>query len=279
MATFEYSEEQIQELMSQIFNGEIDPRNLPEDLYKATGDFLKDGLFKGLGVSEANIQWGGTSNEFIEALRENVYMFSAAKTFHQTLEMSAALVNENGDLRNRKEFEVAMRDIYAKYNGGSNGEGEIKQGWLDVEYNTAIGQGQNAQAWQRIEKQKEIFPYLIYVAVDDEVLCDICGELNGICLPVDDAFWDENMPENHFGCRCLVEQVEKEEGEEKESSVEEVEEAIASANVPDEFKMNVGKTGEVFKAEGEGAHPYFTVPKEFDKFARENFGLNIPEAD
>ena len=47
----------------------------------------------------------------------------------------------------------------------------------------------------------------------------------------------------------------------------------------DTFKGNVGKDKVIFKDKGKGKHPYFDVPKKYVKFARTNFGLNIPEND
>jgi hypothetical protein len=73
--------------------------------------------------------------------------------------------------------------------------------------------------------------------------------------------------------------LDKEEGKENESDDEDINDAlfVTDEKMPDTFKMNAGIDKEVFKSDGKGAHPYFSVPKEYRTFAESNFGLNIPD--
>ena len=113
--------------------------------------------------------------------------------------------------------------------------------------------------------------------VEDDNTSEICEPLDDICLPVDDDFWDEFYPPNHFNCRSTVEQLDEFDGKKALSSKDDVDEAEkhADKHMQDIFRMNVGKDGVVFKED----HPYFIVPKEDKPFAQKNFGLDIPDED
>jgi hypothetical protein len=110
--------------------------------------------------------------------------------------------------------------------------------------------------------------------VEDDNTSDICEPLDGITLPVDDPFWDEYYPPNHFRCRTTVEQLEE---DANPSSKAEVAEAVEHADkeMDDVFKMNVGKDKVVFNED----HPYFEVPPNDRRFAANNFDLPIPGDD
>ena len=283
MAKFDYTDAEIETLIGDIYSGAISQLNLPEDFYLSLAKYLTQGVERGMGGAIDNVKWGEADAKLAESLQENVYHFSAARTFQQTLEMSEAMTNEDGKLISFKDFQEEARHIYARYNGGdiTEADGSTQQltGYLQTEYNTAIQQASNAKQWNNIEKQKETLPYLRFVAVGDELECEICGELDGVCLPVDDDFWDANSPEAHFNCRCVLEQLDKEEGEDNESSQEEANTADEKADVPENFRYNAGKQQEIFSTEGESKHPYFSVPKEYSKFARGNFGLPMMDED
>lgn len=266
-------------LIEDLFNGTIDPMNLPEDYYEKVANFISKAMNEGFKETLKDIgsKLGKTDEELLIALDENIFMFSAAKTFQQTLEMSDALVNENGDYRTREEFREEAKKIFTKYNGGYDEDGNELNGWLDAERNTAITQAGNAAKWNDIKKNKEVLPYLRYVAVGDADTCDICDPLDGITLPVDDSFWDQYSPANHFNCRCLLEQLDQQDGEQAESEDADIEAAQGESKLPDEFKYNPGKREEIYSTTGKSQHPYFSVPKEYKDFAKENFGLPLPE--
>lgn len=260
-----YTDKQIDDLIEDIYKGRVTQTELPEDLYFAIADHLEKGLYKGFGGDLAS--FGGKDYELLNELRENVYMFSGAKTYQEVREMSNFLA----DSENFKEFKDKALEVYDTYN----------KNWLEAEYNTAIGQGMQAQQWNEIEKNKKDFPYLRYSAVIDGRTSDICEPINGVTLPVDDPFWSEYTPLNHFNCRCTLEQIDKFE-DVQTTPKEDLDTLIKGTNenkglkdtVADAFKMNSGKDGYVFSPE----HPYFEVaPKDRD-LARENFNLPIPEA-
>lgn len=269
-----YTQKQIKTLLDGIYDGSVTEYDLPQDLYLAIADYLKKGLYEGFGntlskLSE-NLADGKESLndlELLAELRSNIYMFSAAKTFQQVKDMTSALVNEDGVPRSFSAFKKEALDIFGLYN----------ETWLKTEYNTAIGQAQEAIKWQRIEEQKDVLPYLKYSAVLDPNTSIICRPLDGIVAPVGDPIWSKIAPLNHFNCRCLLLQVDSEEGlkgltpqGDKLKRVEAVE-----AEMQPVFKMNAGKDGYIFK----GDHPYFEVAKRDREFAKNNFDLPIPKMD
>lgn len=253
------SPEEIDALIKGIWDGSITPYDLPEDLYYAIADRLKAGLYDGYGGDLTD--FAGPSQELLNELRENIYMFSGAKTYQQINDIS--LVMGDDAIKSFKDFKEEALKIYDQYNVD----------WLETEYSTAIGQAQSAERWQQVESQKETLPYLKYSAVIDENTSDICEPLDGITLPVDDPFWDEYMPLNHFNCRCTVIQIDKYE-DVQTSSADEVEKAteVAGRDIQPLFKMNPGKDKYIFKSD----HPYFEVAKKDRAYAADNFDLPIP---
>jgi SPP1 gp7 family putative phage head morphogenesis protein len=258
---FEFSDKEIEALLEGVFEGTITEYDLPEDLYFAIADYLKKGLYKGFGSSLTELAPDSKDFELLAELRENIYMFSAAKTYQEVKEISDWLVDEEGERRSKSEFQELGRQTFSTWNDA----------YGDAEYDTAIGMAENAVKWQQIEEQKDVLPILRYSAVGDENTCEICQPLDGLTAPVDDPVWDTIMPENHFRCRCLVEQLE--EGETSENKDEVV--AQVHEEMDDIFKMNPGKDKVVFTDD----HPYFQVETKDKGFAEENFGLPIPKDD
>lgn len=255
-----YTEKQIQELLDGIYAGNITVYNLPEDLYIAIAEYLKKGLYKGFGGTL--IDFGGKDLKLLKELRENIYIFSGAKTYQQVRELTD-LVAESQTF---SEYKKKAIDVYDTYN----------KVWAEAEYNTAKGQAQNAILWSEFEKDKKNFPYLKYSAVIDKNTSDICRPLNGVIRKVDDPLWSKYSPLNHFNCRCTLEKLDKYDNVvlTQKDKVDEITKEL-DEKVQNEFKMNSGKDGYIFNEK----HPYFSVLKEHRGLARENFGLKIPEKD
>jgi len=90
-----------EDIVVGVYTGLYTPRKLPEDLYYVTAKKLHNGVVEGIG---AKFRFDLRSEELAAELKTNIYMFSAAKTFQQTLEMSDALVGEDGNRRSFKDF-------------------------------------------------------------------------------------------------------------------------------------------------------------------------------
>lgn len=254
-----YSKEKIAALIEGIYDGSITERELPESLYFAIADHLKESLYKGFGGTLTEFE--GAPLKLLGELRENIYMFSGAKTYTQVRELTDALSNEEG-LRSFKDFKETALEIYDKYNVN----------YLRTEYDTAIASGQQGYLWTEIEANKDVLPYLQFTAVIDQNTTDECEHMNGVTAKVDDPIWNTCYPPNHFNCRSSVLQVDS--GLSSESEISKAE-RLTKGEMQDEFKMNVGKDGYVFKED----HPYFSVPKEDIDFAQNNFNLPIPDKD
>lgn len=254
-----YSDRQIENFLEGIYEGRITVKELPEDLYFAIADYLKKALYKGYGGNLKTVT--GKNLELLQELRENIYLFSAAKTYQEVRYITDLLYDENGNIRSKTEFRDLGRESFATWNDA----------WGEAEYNTAIAQAQNAVKWGFIEAQKDVLPILRYITSGSDNVCEICAPLDGLTAPVDDDVWDSIMPCNHFGCLCVVEQLE--EGEvttNRDEIVEQVEQEM-----DDLFKMNPGKDRVVFSDD----HPYFDIAPKDKGLAENNFGLPIPEED
>ena len=272
-----------EDFISDVYSGKIRPDKLSEAMYYETANVLKAGAYKGYGGTMADFQFDTADFETLSELRANVYFFSAAKTFQQTLEMSEALTNGDTVL-SYKEFREEALKIFEKYNGEEIPENANEAtNWLKAEYDTAIGMSRAAAKWTSVSANKSEFPYLRYVAVMDAHTCEICAPLDGITLPVDDGFWDANMPLNHFSCECVVEQLDEQDVEDEGgvSEADEVSEKVtASHETKNElFNMNPGKDKAIFKDTGKNKHPYFDVSARYKELAMNNFNLPIPEND
>lgn len=261
MKLIDYTAEQ---LVREIYGGSVDVNNLPVDLYKQIANKLKSGLFEGFGGTPKDFNPFQPDGKLLAELQNNIYIFSAAKTYQQVRVMSA----EVGPAKNFKEFKEKATTIFDTFN----------QTWLKTEYDTSIGMAQNARKWNEFEADKDVFPLLKYDAVLDRNTSEICKPLDGIVLPVGHPFWSTHAPLNHFNCRCMLVQVSKHEGT-KETESEKVNKAAKETGklMKPLFKMNPGTDKVVFKEKGPGKHPYFEVAAKDKKLAERNFNLPIPE--
>ena len=261
-----YTEAQINKLLRGVYDGVLDTQKLPENLYYAIAEHLEKGLCKGFGGTVA--QFDAKPTLLINSMRENLYMFSGAKVYQQTSEMVAALQSLNRNLIKEdrlatfKEFKQDALQVYQKYNVN----------WLKTEYDTAIASGQMGERWAQIQEDSDILPYLTMSVVEDATTTEICRPLDKITLPINDVFWAKYYPPNHWNCRSTVLQTDD---KTKLSSKKEIKHATdhAKKDVPEVFRMNVGKDGMVFSEK----HPYFDVPKYDREFAANNFGLPFPK--
>lgn len=252
-----YSDKQIQKLLQGIHDGTINDRALPEDLYYAIADYLKKGLYEGFG-SDLTSAEGEYLDNLID-LRDNIYLFAGAKTFQFTKEAGELITDEDGQIRPFSEFKAEAEQLYGQYN----------EDWLQAEYNTTIGQAQMANQWQQIEDTKEQLPFLTFSTAGNP--CDECEPFESLTAPVDDPIWDICTPLLHFNCMCILEQHD----EDAIPSTKEFIDNLPVDDIPDTFKNNPGKTGEIFTKD----HPYFDVDKGDRSFAKKNFDLPIPEED
>ncbi len=246
-----FTPDAIWQFIADIESGKVTAYTLPESLYYAIAEYLKDGVLKGFGP--ITYDTASLANELVN----NVYIFSAAKTYQQTKEIGSLLVDEKGNLRSSSEFRKLAREKFTLWNDV----------WGETEYNTAVGQAQMASKWRTIQAEKDVMHSLKYRAIIDVNTSDICRPLNNLVAPVDDPIWKKITPLNHFNCRCLLLQTN-----DKPTSDYKRKAKLVEDQMQDLFKQNPGETGEVFNK----SHPYFDVPKKDRARAKRNFDLPLP---
>ena len=146
-----YTDEQIKSLLDGIYAGTITETNLPEDLYFAIADYLKRGLYNSFGGSLIDFSEGTSDYAMLKELRENIYMFSAAKTYVEVRGMTDLLID--GDVvKSFAEFKKDAMQVYDIYN----------KDYLKSVYNTAIASAEMAAKWVTIQDDIDVLPNLRY---------------------------------------------------------------------------------------------------------------------
>lgn len=71
---------------------------------------------------------------------------------------------------------------------------------FDTNLATAYSEGQ----WERIQRNKELFPFLQYVRSASTNPRHTHLAYAGLVLRADDAFWQSHLPIKEYGCKCSV---------------------------------------------------------------------------
>lgn len=249
----DYSENLKRLLHQSIYNGNTTPLNLPDNLYKQTALHLTDALEKGAGINFGNYQFGEIGKDMAYNLRENVYLFSGAKTFQYVLSTKNLIIDEAGQIIPFKDFEKLANDNFNLFH----------KKWLQTEYATAQISAKNIVDFKEFEANAEFFPFLKYRTLHDANVSEVCKQFDGVVKRVGSDWFKTNAPQNHYNCRCYLEPME--DGVETNT-------ARKTLKPTGIFAQNPAETGKIFTKE----HPYFDVPPQFEKFAKNNFNLDIP---
>lgn len=75
---------------------------------------------------------------------------------------------------------------------------------LETIFRTNIQTAYSAGQWQKIQEQKQTFPFLMYDAVDDFRTRPEHAAWDGRVARVNDSFWQDHYPPNGWNCRCTV---------------------------------------------------------------------------
>jgi SPP1 gp7 family putative phage head morphogenesis protein len=238
-----------------IYAGTIAVNSLDYNTYKKIAEKLTQGVFQGFKKNFDLVLYNSPDYTMLRDLRENVYIFSGAKTYQQTRAVSA-LLSEKDMITSFTDFKNKAYSILKEYN----------ENYLKAEYNSAIAQSQTASQWMDIESSKLDFPVLKYHTVGDGRVRPTHRDLDGISRPVDDKFWNNYMPPNGWNCRCTVLQ------ETIEAPITSMKGFKKPHDVPDIFMFNAGKDRIIFSPK----HPYFKVAQKDKSLAKRNFGLPLP---
>lgn len=200
------------------------PLPLDQELARHCDERLQAAVTLGYGAHDA------AQAEF---LRQNVQLFAAAKTAHETEALSALLLDDKGNIKAWPQFKTEALVLHDQYN--------VR--WLSAEYEHAVASAQMAARWQEFEPTD----MLEYQTVGDERVRAEHRAWDGITRPADDAWWQTHYPPNGWFCRCLATVAAVGAG----ATPKQVLKALPD---PDPlFSNNVGQTGIIFP---EG-HPYF----------------------
>ena len=154
-------------------------------------DFVR-ALSEGQGgkVGLVDFVYGAHDEAFITAMETNVFHFSAAKTLAELQELNS-LFRESRNFGEFYKEAIRVTDVFNKT-------------WQKTEYDTAVLTAESASNYQRLVKQKKLFPYWEYKTVGDDQVRPEHRKLDGLILPADDPRWDKIFPPNGWKCRCYV---------------------------------------------------------------------------
>jgi SPP1 gp7 family putative phage head morphogenesis protein len=223
-------------LARMVYNNQDDEGRIDTDTYMKTATTLWDGFKKGYGTGFESQGAAGVAAR----IQNNLYSFSAAKTFTQMNEMRDQIYD--GDkVRSFDEFRDKVAQMGVDFN----------ETYLQTEYNTTVSSGQLADRWQDYKDAEEQYPNLQYTTVRDDRVREAHRVLDYTTLPMNDPFWNKYYPPNDWNCRCTVIQMD---ADAKLSDAKEAGKlAKTDAKVPPLFQNNVGKSNVIFKDD----HPYF----------------------
>lgn len=224
-------------IANDIYEGSIAAGGIDDELLERTASTLLDAIKNGFsGFDEF-----APDNRISQRIRENIFVFSGAKTFHQLNDMRNLLMDENGKVRSFSDFYKQVKSTDATYN----------RNYLNAEYGHALNCATMIDKWQDIVADKKALPYLRYDTMKDERVREEHAVLDGTVLPVDDPFWKTWYPPNGWGCRCDVTQLGP------DAAIKQPQGYPDPQKVKPMFMNNVGMSGVVFPEK----HPYFEVSK------------------
>lgn len=123
--------------------------DLDPDLFYQTLKEINEAVDAGL----PSMDWGTANKAFVDALKYNNAVFAAFKTHRQQNDLSAQLVNENGEAKDFNTFRKDCAPIIKNYNSV----------WLKTEHDTAVKSARTAARFADFERDKDLFPNLKWI--------------------------------------------------------------------------------------------------------------------
>lgn len=237
----------MQKLILQVWQEQATQAGFAPELVQAYGTQLSNAVTKGYGKDLFEMDWQTPDYEKLKALHIDAWKFASAKGNKHMQELSDALRKPDGSLRSFEEFRAQSVLITGQQLNG-----------LKAEYNTAVSSAQMASKWQTIQAQKELYPYLQYIAVEDSHTSATCINLADQVHPIDSPFWRKWYPPNHYNCRSTVKQLRQ---MPKEPNTD-----YTEPNVPEIFKTNLADSDKIMP-DGHTYYQNFSV-EVFGKYKR-----------
>ncbi len=211
--------------LKDIYINKGSKNNIQPNIIRITGKELSKGVDAGYGVLQG-VDFDSPDYAMREYLKRNVWKFSVAKNYNDSIRLSNLLVRKDGSLRPWNEFKREALMVVGESNR-----------YLKTEYNTVVSGAQMSRMWQEIQRDKHIFPFVQFDVVMDGRTSDICSPLDKLIFEVDDPVLAYYFPPNHFNCRTRVRKLRN---------------GVPSKNytlpdIPTEFKNNVGMCPPAYK--------------------------------
>ncbi|MDT8412689.1 MAG: phage minor head protein [Vicingaceae bacterium] len=223
-----------------LHDGTVKPEDLSKEYILNTYKELYKGANEGYSEKFTSFTTEPDESRTIQALKQNIYMFSQAKNFGLFIHMQG-LLEKNGKIQSFNDFKKDVLKLNPTYN----------KNYLQAEFQTARATANHVRNWQQFEANKALFPNLRYKTVGDARVREQHELLNNHVAAVDDAFWLTYYPPNGWRCRCFVEQT-NEATSDKKITVNEA----AKFGVPEAFKMNAAKEQQIFDKQ---KNPFFAL--------------------
>lgn len=255
-----FTEDQIESYLLGVYSEVITKDQLSVSYHEKIAVKLEEALVFGFGKALSDINYTSPLYSTFIKLRENIFVFSAAKQYQQVRTMSQFIYN-NGVKSTYSEFKELAKKVFLEYNDA----------YLKTEYITAVGQSQMAKEWVEAEQKKDVLPYLTYRTQRDSRVRDEHAALDGVTLHIDHPFWKTYMPKNGWRCRCFT--ISKERAKVTDLSQRDLSDLSDESKFPPVFRMNPGKDGLVFNPKH---HPYFFVARGDSNLKKNNFNMPTP---
>lgn len=204
------------------------------DLHLRTVEKLISAVNKGIGNFDNTPE---STKHLAEKLKQNIYSFSAAKSFTQMQYYRDMMIGDDGNILGKGSFVKRIADT-----------GEIfNKKFLETEYENAYYSAIMADKWDRFGEDD----YLQYSTVGDSHVRPSHAALDKYTAPKNAAFWVTNYPPNGWNCRCTV--IPGKGNEQNKLTEKEAGNQLKAENRDTPFYNNVGLSKLIFK----NNHPYF----------------------
>ena len=122
-------------------------------------------------------------------------------------EVQRALVDALREGETMESFRDRLAPWLEKRGWAPRGRGGDIPTRLERIYKVNLRTARAAGQWDRISRNADLLPYLVYELGPSEVHREEHAAWAGLCLKVDDPFWNTHYPPNDWGCNCRVRQV------------------------------------------------------------------------
>ena len=165
-------------LAKRVYDGLIKAGQISTDLLKETHGTFMQALLGGYDKAMSTVDYDTPDYFSLRFLKNNLSAFSAAKTMTQVKEMSALLLDANGNKRSFTDFRSEVEKINKEFNVN----------WLRTEYDTAFSNAQMARLWNDYQANDTMRSLTIRTAGDERVR-DTHARYEGFTALKSDSVW------------------------------------------------------------------------------------------